>query len=234
MPVLLLFDIDGTILRMKQGRSRLIFADIMKDVFDVCVPDDAMPNFACMTDLGILREIAETIGIPFEEIKKRQEIIWEKMLTVFRHHCTKEYVQILPGVNSLIRFFSEQSEFELGLCTGNFRNNAYLKLRTFDLDGFFPFGAFGSDFEDRNLLPPLAIERGNKLYNKNMFSEKNTIVIGDGPRDIKCAKANGLPVVCVATGGFEAGELSSYEPDLLFEDFFDYESVAVQIIKNFG
>jgi phosphoglycolate phosphatase-like HAD superfamily hydrolase len=39
------------------------------------------------------------------------------------------------------------------------------------------------------------------------FPRERTIVIGDTPRDIACARADGLRCVAVATGPFEADQL---------------------------
>jgi len=56
----------------------------------------------------------------------------------------------------------------MGLLTGNLEKGARIKLEPFGLNTFFPFGAFGSDHEDRNYLLPVAIER---------FQEHSTIIL---------------------------------------------------------
>ena len=233
MPVLLLFDIDGTLVKMKMGRSKMIFAEIMKELFNIDVSLDSLPNFAGMTDLSILREIGESEGIPFSAILKNIDELWAKMLSIFRKHTDKDVIELLPGVGELIKNLSEIEHFQLGLCTGNFQANAFLKLGVYGIDKYFPSGAFGSDFEDRNLLPPLAIERANSFFSNKPFSLANTVIIGDGPRDVSCARANSLPVVCVATGGFSADLLAGLSPNILFKDFSDYNSVIKKLENHF-
>jgi phosphoglycolate phosphatase-like HAD superfamily hydrolase len=39
-------------------------------------------------------------------------------------------------------------------------------------------------------------------------------VVGDTPRDIEAARANGLPVIAVATGNYSFEELAAMEPDV--------------------
>ena len=57
-------------------------------------------------------------------------------------------------------------------------------------------GGFGSDAEERERLPPIARERAGG------WPRERTVVIGDTPRDIACARADGLRVVAVATGPY--------------------------------
>ena len=42
-------------------------------------------------------------------------------------------------------------------------------------------------------------------------------VVGDTPRDIEAARANGLPVIAVATGNYSYETLAALEPDLCAE-----------------
>ena len=63
-------------------------------------------------------------------------------------------------------------------------------------------GGFGSDAEDRDELPPIARARAGG------YPRERTIVIGDTPLDIACARADGVRVLAVATGIFAADELS--------------------------
>jgi phosphoglycolate phosphatase-like HAD superfamily hydrolase len=94
--------------------------------------------------------------------------------------------------------------FRFSLVTGNFERIARLKLARAGIGHWFPEGqgAFGSDAEDRAVLPPLARERAGG------WPRERTVVIGDTPRDIACARADGLRVVAVATGPFELSQLA--------------------------
>ena len=86
--------------------------------------------------------------------------------------------------------------FRFSLVTGNFERIARLKLARAGIGDWFPEGqgAFGSDAEERERLPPLARSRAGG------WPRERTVVIGDTPRDIACARADGLRVIAVATG----------------------------------
>lgn len=231
--ILVLFDIDGTILKLRNFRSRHIFRQLYRDVFGIEIDENKMPDFAGNTDLRILRDMAESHGVPFESILSDIDSIWGRILAEFKAWCNPENLDLLPGADSLIRRLHLRNEVRLGLLTGNFEANAYLKLNVFSLGEYFPFGAFGNDREDRNELPVVALERAAK-YCHEKFGNNNTIIIGDSPRDIECGKSNNIPVLSVATGGFSADELAAGNPELFFESFGDYERVIDSIMNYFG
>ena len=85
-----------------------------------------------------------------------------------------------------------------GLVTGNYEPIARLKLLRAGIDASTWPGAFGSDSESRADLPPLARTRAGA--NGVAWPRERTVVVGDTPRDIACARADGLRVVAIATG----------------------------------
>lgn len=229
MKKLILFDIDGTILNFKHGIAKSLFADLLSELFGREVPDSAIPDFWGMTDLQILKIITQNIGVSFEDTVKILPEIWDKIYVSFEEHTTLDNVKILPGVVELIAVLHEDTNVQLGLITGNFYENAYLKLRTHNLENFFPIGAFGSDSDDRNMLPPIAIQRANELIGGEAFNSKNTLIIGDTPRDIECAKAHGIAVLCVATGAMSFEELSGLKADFVLNDLSDTKNTIAII-----
>jgi len=131
---LILFDIDGTILNFKYGIAKKLFAEMLSELFGRDVPDEAIPDFWGMTDLQIIREIAENIGFSYDSILDKIPVIWHRIYSGFEEHTTPENVKLLPGVNHLLKILNEREDVQLGLITGNFYDNAYLKLRTHGLD----------------------------------------------------------------------------------------------------
>jgi len=232
--ILVLFDIDGTILKLKDGLSRKIFSNIMLEIFDKEIQPIKLPNFTGMTDLQILWELALMTGVPYRTILKKKEIVWEKLSNIFRDFCSEEHLVLFDGVRELIISLSKNDKLALGLLTGNFRENAYMKLSAFGLENHFPFGAFGSDRRNRNMLPPLAIKRANQYYGKRIFSRRNTLIIGDSPKDIECAKSNEIKVLCVASGHHSADELSAIGADSVFNNFKDYQKVEERLFELFA
>ena len=74
----------------------------------------------------------------------------------------------------------------LAVLTGNLEPIARLKLARAGLGRFFEHGqgGFGSDHEDRTELPAIARARAGG------YPRAQTVVIGDTPRDIACARAD--------------------------------------------
>jgi phosphoglycolate phosphatase-like HAD superfamily hydrolase len=97
---------------------------------------------------------------------------------------------------------------KLGLLTGNYEPIARLKLERAGIGGAFPVGqgAFGSDAEDRTALPAIARRRAGT--DEAPYPRRETIVIGDTPRDIACAHADGVRCVAVASGSFTTEALA--------------------------
>jgi phosphoglycolate phosphatase len=218
---LVLFDIDGTILRFKKPHSKVIFQDVLKKLFGWEILLELMPGFAGKTDLQILKEISRINNFDFGLIKENIDSIWKEMTLHLLKYCKKEYIELLAGVSELIVDLNKREDIFLGLLTGNYKQSAYLKLKVFDLSYYFKFGAFGSDSENRNHLPAIAIERANAYFESKLFDRNNTVIIGDSPLDIECARKNDIRNVIVSTGNFSLEELSSYHPDVLLNDFSD-------------
>lgn len=195
MRKLLLFDIDGTILNMKKGVSKRIFIDTFFDIYGVAPTMEQMPHFAGNTDLQILYQMADAVGLDKDIIQSGVQDFWNMKLERFKKYCTNEYVQTIPGIEKLLEHLSQNNEFELSLTTGNSRKNSFQKLSSHNLEVYFDGGAFGCERSDRNLLPPLAIGRANAKYKSQHFSEKNTVIIGDTQSDINAAKSNNLKMI---------------------------------------
>ena len=92
----------------------------------------------------------------------------------------------------------------LALVTGNLEPVARRKLASAGIGHWFApgQGGFGSDAEERGELPAVARARAGG------WPRERTVVIGDTPRDIACARADGLRVIAVTTGPFDAEELA--------------------------
>lgn len=234
MNLLFLFDIDGTILRFQSGLARNLFAELTEDFFGRSLPEKALPRFAGMTDMKIMEEIAESISFDKEDLFRMLPEFWIKMHNNFYSYFTPEFMTLLPGIDKLIPYFNNNQNIDLGLVTGNIYNNAYSKLKAFELDTYFEIGGFGCDSSDRNLLPLIAIDRANKKAGYRKFSAANTLIIGDTLRDIECAKVNNIAVATVSTGEFSTNELLEFEPDLHFNDFSNVVQSAEKILAFFN
>lgn len=234
MKILVLFDIDGTILQMKKGISKEIFSRFLINLFGKNIENAHIPTFHGMTDLQIIKEIALNIGYPFEQIEENLTEIWSDLSKDYVKYCKKENMKLMPGIVELLDLLDKDDDIKLGLLTGNIKNNAYAKLDVYGLSHYFPVGAFGDDCYDRDKLPEIAFRRANEYYKGAKFNSDNSMIVGDSPLDIKCGKSNNMSVLAVATGWSSREELAEHSPEFLFDDFKDANNVYKTIKNYFG
>ena len=128
--------------------------------------------------------------------------------------------KIKPGVKEALDLLRTM-EMPLGLLTGNLEGGARIKLGPFRLNEYFIDGAFGSDHEDRDELLPIAIEK----FSRKGFSfiPKECIVVGDTPRDVRCAKVHGARCIAVATGPYSKEDLLATDADIVLDSLIETE-----------
>lgn len=216
-----LFDIDGTLISTG-GAGRAAMDRAFADVHGVA---GAMDGFvlAGKTDPLIYSELLARYNAAPQEARFRR-----RYLQYLREELPRANGrgQVLPGVLPLLELLSRQEGAMLGLLTGNWRRGAVLKLEYYGLDGYFAFGAFGDDSADRHDLPAAARRRAARIRPGTKVPDDRVYVIGDTPRDIGCARADGCVAVAVATGGYSTEELAAHRPDHLFPDLTDTAAVA--------
>jgi phosphoglycolate phosphatase len=219
---LILFDIDGTLLR--EGLApKIAFARALRETYNTSGPVQNF-RFAGMTDPQCVTEIMRLAGV-------REDVIRER-----RDECLRRYVdhlavemqnrdgaRLFPGVRELLERLNKLDSVLVGLLTGNILRGAQLKLRRWNLESYFRFGAFGDDHEDRSVLAQIALDKARALVGKPIAGSETTVV-GDTPRDVTCARAIGARVVIVATGQVDRSELSASGPDVLLDSFENHDA----------
>ncbi len=223
-PILVLFDIDGTILKVQDGLSKSIFQNVFCNFFD----REQLPldfDFAGLTDLEILYRLSVLYNVDFSLVEANLDSIWMSILSEFKEKCKLKEILLCPYVREFIEKLSKYENVVLGLLTGNFKESAYYKLQLVDLDRYFPFGAFGNESINRSKLHKIAIARANEHFSKQIFNIENTFVIGDSIADIISAKENGIKVIAVATGTTNANVLDELEPNLVVKDFNEWKRI---------
>ncbi len=216
--MLLLFDIDGTLLLTGGAGSRAI-------------------DRACRERLGLDGAFAgispdgKTDPMLFDEVLVRHGIDAEPELVA---DLTERYVRyfaeemdaspgarLLPGVVETLDEVRAHPGVALGLLTGNLEPTAWVKLAHFGLDGFFAFGAFGSDDAVRERLVPIAVTRSEELLGHPVGCGRHVVVIGDTPRDVACALANDATAVGVASHRYPRAALCAAGAHHVLEDLSD-------------
>ncbi len=216
---LLLFDIDGTLL-ISRGIPRQAFIKTLKNSFPH-ISDKTSVKFSGMTDPQIIKQILQANGDSTSlSHDLLQKIFNEFAIELARNLTHRNPPDVLEGVVELLEIVQTIPNCYLGLVTGNIMSGARIKLVTSGLYRYFPLGAFGSDHENRNLLPPLAVKRAQQYYGK--FFDKNDIwIIGDSIHDVRCARANELNTIALATGFTPESALLNEKPDFLLPNLKD-------------
>lgn len=217
--ILALFDIDGTLVRGARCHYQAFVRAV--DKYYQMREDISGINYAGKTDPQILREVLKLGGVGEKAIQTDFKACLEYMTNYYQAHVHQENIQVLSGVKELLSQL-QREEVLLGLTTGNLEPIAYAKLGRVGLDGYFPFGGFGSDSEQRPGLVKKALERARDLHH---YQGDRVFVIGDTPRDVAAAKLFQLHTVAVATGSYSSLELAQSGADYVLEDLKDLDRI---------
>jgi phosphoglycolate phosphatase-like HAD superfamily hydrolase len=202
--VLLLFDIDGTLMikASREHAESLCFA--LQRIHGLSELPSERVEAAGRTDSAIARSILMLAGVSAEQIDARARDVQVLTCEEYARRCPKDLSdRVAPGVPDVLEELSARDDVELALVTGNYVDVAHRKLDAAGIGHFFPRGrgGFGSDSEDRSDLPSIARARAGD------HPSSNTVVIGDTPRDIACARADNCHVIAISTGPFRAPDL---------------------------
>ena len=206
---LLLFDIDGTLVRTG-GAGVRAFAKVFATEFGA-VDGFQQLNFAGRTDYSLVREFFSVHGI--EPSPENFSRFFDRYVFWLDHILQESQVEVCRGIRDFLQAARQQSNPPLlGLLTGNIRLGAELKLRKVGLWDLFETGAFADDHEARDQIAAIARQRAERLLSEKLKGHQ-ILVIGDTPLDIRCARAIGAKVLAVATGGCTLEEIRQHQPD---------------------
>jgi phosphoglycolate phosphatase-like HAD superfamily hydrolase len=207
---LLLFDIDGTLMLRATREHREALHDGIRDVYGAGDPASVHVEAGGRTDLEIARLILLGLGVTARRIDEGLRDLRIAAAEAFARRCPDDLsATVAPGMDALLDRLAARRDVRLSLVTGNLEPIARLKLRRAGLGHRFASGqgGFGSDHEDRTELPAIARRRAGR--NGTPHPADRTVVIGDTPRDIACARADGARVVAITTGPCSADELTA-------------------------
>lgn len=214
---LILFDIDMTLVETGGAGIRALLK-AFREVFNLPPAEEIPLDLAGATDRGIYREFVA--GRRLEHSAPPAE----EFFAVYHRHLEEELAgssdgRALPGAAELLEDLRARGIHHPAILTGNTRHGAGVKLRRFGLSAYFDpdHGAYGDDHHDRNELGPIALGRVHAATGRR-FTGPEVMVIGDTPKDIRCARAIGATAIAVATGAYDAAALAAAGADLVAED----------------
>ena len=206
---LLLWDIDGTLVRTNRPRSSSPHVNALTKL-GYSVSNHTI-ELSGSTDYEVIIELLKINKISIKEDKLR-EVFIEVDKEAQRLDLVSEF-NLFPGVRNMLDKLSAL-EWSHGILTGNTHNRMISKLLSSNIIQYFlkelMFScSFGNSRKDicKNALR--IIDRG--LYQK-------IYIVGDTPKDISAARSIGFPVISVASGNYSFSDLSNYDPDLLIRN----------------
>jgi phosphoglycolate phosphatase-like HAD superfamily hydrolase len=210
VPLLLLFDIDGTLVRRAGAAHVEALREAIHEVHhvDVSRPRTSISP-AGRTDGEIARLLLLDAGVSALDIDEHASEVRDQCCSNYARLCPPDLSDMLvPGIADLVGWLAAREDVRLSLVTGNFEPVARLKLKRAGIGRHFPpgQGGFGSDSEDRAALPGIARKRAG--HDGISHPRARTIVIGDTPRDIACARADDVRCFAVTTGPHRADDLT--------------------------
>ena len=213
---------------MSGGAGQKAMELTLNEEFQIDSPIEAIRT-AGRTDFGIVTEVFDRYQIEHTDVQRQRfrDAYLERL-----PDCLKTLPgRILPGIVNLLNHLADRSDVTLAVLTGNYSRGAWIKLQHFGLDHHFKFGGFGDIHGERDDVARVAHTEAQTSVGTHIQG-KNCCVIGDTPADIKCSRAIDATAIAVATGGYGTNELQTHEPDHLFEDLTDVESVTEAIVGS--
>lgn len=213
------FDIDGTLLYAR-GVGRKAFREAFREALGWDQGVEHV-NFYGATDLDVFRSLCAERGEACTPAM--EQAFFDALAPAIERGLAARAPDVFPNVGNLLARLS--SHWKLGVVTGNIEPTARLKLQYAGLLDFFESDGFGCgcDHADRIEIARRVLERVGSLH--------RTALIGDTPRDVQAAKANGMLAIAVGTGGFTADELRETDADFVFEDLTDTGAV-LSVLKD--
>jgi phosphoglycolate phosphatase-like HAD superfamily hydrolase len=177
-----------------------------------------------MLDPEILSAMMRNAGASSALIRRAMPLVQRHAQALYVRRCPGLERKVCPGVRRLLDRL-QRAGVPMGLVSGNFVRIGWKKVERAGLKHHFGIGAFAGMGKDRAALLKIAMREAREKG----WLQKGTPVslVGDTPRDIQAARANGVLAVAVATGLCTMAELAEASPDVLVADL---RSLAPEVL----
>ncbi len=230
MPLLLLFDIDLTLISTA-GAGMEALTRAGRDLHGPHFTSTGI-EFAGRLDPVIISDLLVLNGAaptPAAAVAMRDGYARHLAAMLPTWHTRRA----LPGVHELLMALTSRQDVTMGLLTGNFQRTGEMKLRACGVDpGFFSVAAWGDESPHspalREHLVPIAQSRWPGV---GAARRRDTVVIGDTPHDVACARAHGARCLAVATGHSPLDQLAAAGADRAVPDLSDTQDVLKWLVS---
>ncbi len=196
---LVVFDIDGTLVKYHKKRNDQAFVRAVKEVLDITL-EDSWSDYVHSTDSGILSEIFE---------KSRGRACTVRDIAEFKKSMAswleKEYgaepFESTAGAKVCLSALLKDPGWTTAIATGNWEFSGGFKLKSAGIDfSDIPF-ASADDGIKREWILQMAFSKSKKAVRVNKFEK--IVYVGDWTWDLQAAQALGWKFIGIATGEAE-------------------------------
>lgn len=213
-PALVLFDIDGTLLRRAGPHHREALVNAVYQVTGRWTSLDHIP-LQGMLDQDILTRMMQDAGISARLVRMALPAIIHRAQELYQRRCPSLRGKVCPGARTVLARL-RRADIPTGLVTGNLTRIGWRKVQRAGLKPYLQFGSFAETGRTRAELARRAVARARAW---GWIDQRSVIsLIGDHPNDIQAAQANGIRSIAVATGVVPLQELAPCRPDHLLPD----------------
>ena len=227
LPTVLLWDIDGTLLRTP-GLGVRAFARALETVTGRPIAR-VQYDFGGKTDPSIARDLLAAVGVDDASIAALVPQLLtevERIYDEFADELRSSIVR-LPGAAELLDRFHALQALQ-SVVTGNIQFAARRKLEAGDMHHrlLLDHGGYGSDHHERAELVRIALARLAAHEGVDTIDRERVWIIGDTPRDAACARDNGVRCLLVATGTYDVAALEGLGAEHVLADLADVDRVV--------
>jgi len=210
MKRLILFDIDGTLIRINKAGKEAFF-HALSSLFPALMTGEFCFSLRGMTDLGVFTAFCRQFGIAFTDT------LWQDFRSLFSASLSQtapDYSwELLPGADDMLKQCLK-SRIGIGLATGNTREGSRHKLTFSRLSRIDLEGGFGDD----SLTKTETIRKALEVFSP--VDPAMVLYFGDTVSDFEAARDHQIPFIGIT--GLDFTENGS---DLPFPVIRDYRSL---------
>ncbi|HTP31083.1 MAG TPA: HAD family hydrolase [Candidatus Acidoferrales bacterium] len=221
---LVLFDIDGTLVRRAGPHHREALVQGIRRVTGLPTTTDGIPVQG-MLDPEIVTVMLRRAGAAPAAIQRAMPEVLRAAERYYLRVCPELHGKHCPGVVPVLERLSRRGNL-LGLVTGNLTRIGWRKLERAGLREYFRFGAFGEMARSRAGLVRLAVRQARA--NGWIARGAPVSLIGDAPQDILAARANRIRSISVRTGITHPSELEDLKPDVFLSNLHELRLSMVE------
>ena len=224
---LVLFDVDGTLIRAGDPAHKRAFEEALTEVYGLTgtladVPIELGGRLDSQIARAALAHHDVEEGSAPGGLERVMDVMADRYRAMVDGDGRRDWV--LPGVVAVTGELASRGHV-VGVLTGNARAVGCWKLRAAGLGHLTDVGAFGDSAGERWELVAEASARAERIHGRRVEATA-TVLVGDTPRDVEAAHRAGARALGVATARFSTAELEEAGADLVFGDLSDVDAVV--------